>query len=252
MRLTRRLIYFFSLLISTHCWAQAKLIDVYTIDFPPYIIADEQQPNHVVGIIPDLLNLVFQRLDVEPTYHATSWARAFHFTTKANGVGLIPTMKVAERLEWLHYPATPLLYLKPHIITTPDNNGIHFDGDLKQLATLKVGKLRQARVAPEFDQALAEGVFKVVLRNNTDSLVKSLYTDRIDVITADHRQAAYYSKQMGNQVPRIVGPALGEVPIYIAFNKQQVDQAWVDKFDGQLKQVLAKGALAQIEARYLD
>lgn len=252
MWLTRRLVYFFSFFFSTYCWAQLESVDVYTIDFPPYIIADERQPNQVSGIIPDLLNQVFQQLKMAPQYHATNWARAFHFATKDDGTGLIPTMKVTERLEYLYYPATPLLYLKPHIITAHDKTHISFSGDLKELSQLKVGKLRQARVAPEFDQALADGVFRVELRNNIDSLVKSLNTDRIDVITADKRQAAYYSKQMGNKPPRILGPALGEVPIYIAFNKKQVNQDWVNRFDNQLKQLLAAGALAKVEAKYLE
>ncbi|MGY5451576.1 substrate-binding periplasmic protein [Agarivorans sp. MS3-6] len=231
--------------------SQAKTIEIQSFIFPPYIMLNAQ--GRAEGIIIDLIDQSFARLGVDADYQLSNWARAYAKVKTHQSQGLIPTMRTTDREQFFYYPDTAFLLLDQHLIATSSWSENSFSGDFSELDAYRIGKVRNARISPSFDAALADKVFDVDKHNSVEGLVKSLLLGRLDMIATDSRQALLVATQEGKPHSlKLLKPALGQVPVYLAFSKEQVDEKFVEQFDQQLKQLLEQGALAQLEAKYLQ
>ncbi|BEU05095.1 hypothetical protein OAG1_38950 [Agarivorans sp. OAG1] len=244
----RRLAVFLLIISSGLC--QAKTIDIQSFVFPPYIMLNAQ--GKAEGIIVELIQQSFEKLDVEANFEISNWARAFAKVKSHQSQGLIPTMRTPDREAYFYYPDTAFLLLDQHLIAHSSWQGNQFSGDYAELDDYRIGKVRNARISPSFDDALSQQVFDVEKHNSVEGLVKSLLRGRLDMIATDSRQAKLVAMQEGQADSiKLIKPALGQVPVYLAFSKQQVDLELVEHFNQQLKLLLEQGALEQLEAKYL-
>ncbi|WP_163133411.1 ABC transporter substrate-binding protein [Agarivorans sp. Alg241-V36] len=238
------------LLIISSGFCQAKTIEIQSFIFPPYIMLSEQGKPE--GIIVELIQQSFEKLDVEADFEISNWARAFAKVKSHQSQGLIPTMRTADREAYFYYPDTPFLLLDQHLIAQGSWQGNRFSGDYAELNDYRIGKVRNARISPDFDKALSEQVFEVEKHNSVEGLVKSLLRGRLDMIATDSRQAQLVATQEDQEESiKLIKPALGQVPVYLAFSKQQVEPEFVERFNQQLKLLLEQGALDKLEAKYL-
>ncbi|WP_220719981.1 substrate-binding periplasmic protein [Agarivorans litoreus] len=238
------------LLIISSGLCQAKTIEIQGFVFPPYIMLNDQ--GKAEGIIVELVQRSLDKLNVEADFQISNWARAFAKVKSHQSQGLIPTMRTADREAYFYYPDTAFLLLDQHLIAQSSWQESRFSGDYAELDDYRIGKVRNARISPDFDQALSEQVFDVEKHNSVEGLVKSLLRGRLDMIATDSRQAQLIATQEGQaEAIKLIKPALGQVPVYLAFSKQQVDQEFVERFNQQLKLLLEQGALEQLEAKYL-
>ncbi|MDO6686611.1 MULTISPECIES: substrate-binding periplasmic protein [unclassified Agarivorans] len=243
------LVVFLLFVSSTLC--HAKTVEIQSFVFPPYIMVNDQ--GKAEGIIVELIEQSFQQLNTDADFQISNWARAFAKVKSHQSQGLIPTMRTADREAFFYYPDTAFLLLDQHLITLNAWPTDTFSGDFAELDDYRIGKVRNARISPPFDQALAKHTFDVEKHNSVEGLVKSLLRGRLDMIATDSRQALLVAAQDGKPNGlKLIEPALGQVPVYLAFSKQQVDQEFVLEFDKQLKQLLEQGALAKLEAKYLQ
>lgn len=224
-------------------------LEVHGLEFPPYIMTEKN--GDAKGIIVDMVRELAVRLDEPVQFTITNWARAYRVVTRHESDALIPTMKIKERLKFLHYPETPLLYLNFYLIRHKDSPH-KFSGELKDLTGYKVGRIRGAKVAPSFDQALANGLFTVKERSNTKLLVKGLLYKRLDFIALDWRVARWEELAMTNQHNiQVVEPPLGKVPVYLALSKERNTRDKVVKISNELLKMQNDNVLERLENKYL-
>jgi len=228
--------------------AQVNSFEVHGLEFPPYIMVKENGETH--GIVVDMVRKLAVRLDQPVRFKISNWARAYRIVTQHESDALIPAMKTVERLEYLHYPETPLLYLNFYLISHKGNR-YKFNGNFKELADYKVGRLRDAKVAPSFDKALSDGLFTVEQRNSTKMLVKAALLKRLDFIALDWRVSRWEElSQSQHQQLIAIEPALGKVPVYLAFSNIRYTVEDVSRINKHLSKMHNEHILEHLDVKY--
>lgn len=222
--------------------------EVHGLTFPPYIFVEKD--GDAQGIIVDMVEELAVRLGEPVSFNISNWARAYRVVTTHKSDALIPTMKTPERLKYLHYPETPLLYLTFHLVSLKDNRHT-FSGNFKDLSRYKVGRLRSAKVSPGFDKALSEGIFTVQERNSTKLLIKGVVGKRLDFIALDWRVARWEEVAMfKDKKLEAMEPALGRVPVYLAFSNVRYTREKVAVISKELSKMHDEGVLERLEQKY--
>jgi len=227
---------------------EQKTIEVVGLPIPPYIIVEEGKSS---GILIDLLKAVFQQLDIKVTFKISNWARSYSQIQADTTDAIIPTFYSSDRAEFLRYPATPLLYFE--MVLAGGSGGTYtYDGDIEQLAPYTIGRIRNAKVAPEFDKAVAQHIISVQERNNIDLLVAAIARGRLDLAVMERRALEWSAlKQRQRELVKILQPTLSYQPVYIAFNNNRVSKELVDKVNAVLLQLNENGSIEKIVNRYL-
>ena len=236
---------------ATQSWAGLPVITVAGLDVEPYIIkAPDNAPP--TGIIIDIVDEIMSRMGYEPKYDITIWARAFNDAAKGYSSALIPAMKTEDREKSLWYPEEPLLLLRMSLFKAK-NTKTRWNGSMSSLQNSHVAVVRGAKVSPEFDQALDSGLFNIEKRTNFDLLMQAVAARRANYGAADQLMGLWAAKNHGilNQV-EVAEPYLEEVPVYIAFSKERVNEEFVVRFSDALKRFKAEGGVKKIIDSYFS
>ncbi len=226
----------------------ARAFTVEGLVIPPYIMQSEE--GEVSGIIVDIVYELADRLDWEVTFEISNWARAYRNVTSHKSDALMPAIKTPDRLEWLFFPDAPLITVDMHLVKHVEHQ-IQFDGNLDELKELEVGRIRDAKVTPEFDQAVSDGRIQIVERNSLSQLVQGVAAKRIDLIAFDWRLIQWQAKelQLRDRIER-VHPPLGKVPAYLAFSNRRFTESQIKQVSETLSKMHEEGVLQRIEAKY--
>lgn len=220
------------------------------LNFPPYIISDEQRK--ASGIIVDLISQALDEAGYDVDFQITNWARALAQAKAGNADILIPTQYSNDRTRYFHYPDEPLLFLEQVLIKNIKTT-INYDGTMASLAKYNVGKIRKARVHPTFDKAVTDGVLtNIHVRTDIDLLMTAVARMRIDVAGTDRLLSLWSAKNIGvlDHV-EIMSPPLGVHPVYAAFVKSRTDVTLSQEVSDILEKHRKNGKTDKILEKYL-
>lgn len=217
-RLFLYLLFFFLLAQGTTVHAQpVKKMVIAGLEAPPYVILDKE--GAASGIVVELIRQTLKPLGIEPEFQITNWARAYRTTLNAHADALIPTIKSADREQYFVFPDEPLNVLHMALLAHP-NKQITYTGRLEDLMPYRIGKVRQARVAPAFDQAVTSGKLRVEERTSFGLLALAVAHNRLDLMAGDELMSVWSAAENGvlDQV-KVIQPYLDHVPVYLAISK---------------------------------
>lgn len=247
--------YFFTVIIAcsfvASSWADLPVITVSGLAVEPYIIKgeDSKKPS---GIIIDIVNGVMSRLDYQPDYDITVWARAYNDVAKGYKQALIPTMKTEERERLFWYPEESLLSLQMSLFKSKGENVV-WNGHLASLQGATVAVVRGAKISPEFDQAMGSGLFKVEKRTDFNLVMKAVAAKRANYGASDQLIGLWAAKRSGiSSNVEVALPYLAEVPVYIAFSKDTVNADFVLRFNDALVVFKEEGSVQKIIDSYFS
>jgi len=187
------------------------------LEAPPYTILDKE--GKASGIIVELIRQALHSLDIEVEFRITNWARAYRTSLNAHADALIPTIKSADRERYFVFPDEPLNVLHMALLAHPDTK-ITYTGKLEELMPYRIGKVREARVTPAFDQAVSSGKLHVEERTSFGLLALAVAHNRLDLMAGDELMSVWSAAENGvlDQV-KVVRPYLDHVPVYLAISK---------------------------------
>ena len=196
-----------------------KNLLIVGLELPPYIVKNEGAPPS--GILIEKLRKLCDAIGLTPEFRISNWARSIVAIKEGLADAIIPAMKSEDRKQFLHFPTHSLGKFEI-VLAGPAEGTEPFAGDLKVLRGKKVGRLRKARVSPEFDEARQRGVFVDEERGSVDLLVRAVAFKRLDYIAMDKRTLIDSAKRQ-KLLDEIVffEPALGSIPVYLALSKER-------------------------------
>lgn len=218
-------------------------------EFPPYIIRSDN--GELSGMMIDLINESASLANIAVSYNISNWARALKEVQSGRTDAIIPTMYSKDREEYLIYPEQELFTLDMMFFKHRDT-AIMFDGNYGSLTKYTIGKLRNARVSPEFDQAIESGLLDVDERSSVTTLMRAVARKRIDLVAIDYPTGMWMleNQNFSNDV-KVLNHSLGQVATYLAFSKKRVKENIVVRLNSAMKTLVQNGRRQEILRSYI-
>lgn len=214
----KRVCLFFGLMCLPvlHAQAKEKMI-IAGLVAPPYILQDAH--GNVSGILIDLIRESLAKIDIAPDFEISNWARAYAMIQQGRADALIPTMKTPEREKFLFFPDEALATLQISLMHNPDSP-ISFWGDFNTIGNYRIGRVRNARVSPDFDRAVKRSNFVLEERTSFDLLALAVANRRMDAFAGDELMGLWAAASNGvlNKI-EVVKPRLAQIPVYLALSQ---------------------------------
>lgn len=216
---------------------------------PPYIILNDD--GHVSGVVVDITRKALEAQGFKVNFRITNWPRAYEEASTGKADAIIPTMYSAERAELFHYPDTPVVIMRSVLVAAKDS-GVIYDGTIASLIDYKLARIAKARVAPAFDEALAQGVLNVDSRSSAELLILGVINHRLDAAAMPELVALNAAANRGviDHI-KIVSPALQEVQSFIAFPKTRMSEDMVKSVSDILRGYYQDGTYDAVKSSYI-
>ncbi|WP_028866037.1 substrate-binding periplasmic protein [Psychromonas aquimarina] len=239
-----------SFFISSTCLAQT--IELVTLQYPPYEYRGESE-GEVKGIVVDIIEEVFKRLDVPINIKILPWARAIRYIEEGQADAVFTAFKNPVREQFADFSREILMPQTISLFVRSDST-IKYDGNLASLSNYTIGGVNSVSYGTTWDQAVKDGIItKLQLSNSGEQNMRKLLADRVPVIISNKYGAYDIARKMNQLVDiRELKPSLQSVPSYIAFSKKRNLTDLRDKFDITLREMKLDGSYEHIINAYLE
>lgn len=203
------------------------------LEAPPYIIVDNDM--NVSGLTVDLIRQAFKTINLEPEFKISNWPRAFETTKNGLADAIIPTIKSQDRMEFFSFSGEPLTVLQMSLMHNP-SKPIVYHGDINNLKPYIIGKIRKARVSPDFDEAVANKTIIAEERSSFGLLAMAVANKRLDAMAGDELMGLWGAAENGvlNNID-VVRPHLADIPVFLAISKKSKFISRIDEISHALK-----------------
>lgn len=205
-------------------------------DWPPYQIVNNGK---VGGFSTSVVDLVFKRMDVNVRrYRHYPWKRAITMLEKGMVDGLFSANKTPEREVYAYYPSESLVD-SPWLVWSKQEDELVYSS-FDDLLGKQIGLVRGYSYTPDFWQFVEMNKL-YMLATSDEQNFKMLNAGRIDFTVAELGNALHVLKN--NHIYNM--HAYYKVPIkvdglYVAFSKERVSLAMVERFSQELKKLKAE------------
>jgi polar amino acid transport system substrate-binding protein len=222
--------------------SRASNITFYTELYPP---ANFVQDNDIVGITPDILNLIWQQeFSNKPDIKMVPWARAYRIVSTNENTAIFTMAKTPERtpqFKWIG-PVFKSYYVlmakKDKSIKTDSTSDIlnyrvaTTRGDISELSLRKMG-FKTEKLVPVTD---------------TEKAIMLVVEDRVDLVIVSYHSFQFLSTKLNldSQNFKVVWD-VNQMGNYIGFNLKTPD-ALIEKLQARLDQLQPE--LLEIKAKY--
>jgi polar amino acid transport system substrate-binding protein len=225
--------------------------DVLTIfvdsSYPPYMYALEGTVAD--GLYPRLVQEVVNQAGEKVAIKAYPWKRALIYSEEGKGA-VAGAYKNAERLKFYDYSNS--LYQEKLVVFVNKNKSFEFNS-IADLEGKVVGVNRGWSYGQEFDDARANKLFDVNIRNHPDENFKMLALGRIDCLILDKQSGDSFIKLMGIKDQIVSLPyAFSVNDGYLIVPKTMEMADFIAKFNASLEQIRKDGTYNQIVKTYIQ
>lgn len=232
-----------------HDGAQDK--DVLTVfvdsNYPPYMY--ELEGTLADGLYPRLLQEVVNQAGEKVAVKAYPWKRALIYSEEGKGA-VAGAYKNAERLKFYDYSNS--LYQEKLVLFVNKNKPFEFNS-IADLKGKVVGVNRGWSYGQEFDDARANKLFDVNIRNHPDENFKMLALGRIDCLILDKQSGDSFIKIMGIKDQVVSLPnAFSVNDGYLIVPKKMKMAGFIAKFNAALEQIKKDGTYNKIVKTYIQ
>lgn len=240
---------FLSVLSINYAFADDKKLTIGGLEFPPYIINEDS--GVISGIMVDFIREAAADRDVEVSFNITNWARALKEVQTGRADAIIPTMYSKDREAFLFYPEQELFTLNM-VFFKHQETDIDFSGDYGSLKNYTIGKLRNARVSPEFDKAVEDGLLKVDERSSVTTLMRAVARKRLKLVALDYPTGMWVLKNENlTKNVKVLSHSLGRVKTFLAFAKDAVSQETILQLNSSMENLVENGRRQEILRSYI-
>ncbi|OZG71891.1 amino acid ABC transporter substrate-binding protein [Hahella sp. CCB-MM4] len=241
------------MMLLTVTWlspANAEVVKLVTLQYPPYQYQEEDQ---VKGMVVDIVNEAFKRLNMDTQIRLNAWPRSLSMVKEGQADAIFTAYKNPEREQFLDYSKTVLMPQEVVLFVSKDST-ISFNGDLTSLADYRIGIVRDISYGSAFDEARKNGTFKKLSEaTNLEQSVRKFQSGRIDILISNRYTALAMFKQLGLSGQfKSLDREVQSVPSYIAFSKANNLSGLRDKFDNVLQEMMSDGTYNNIVKAYSE
>ncbi len=218
---------------------------VAAVEIPPYVMAT---PYGSSGIITEVVREAFARIGQPVRIEVMPWARGMEEVRDGRVSGLIPTIRTAEREQWLLFPQQPVYHFDMAFFARRADQ-LRWSGQLLELSARRFVKLRGAAFAPELDEAFRNGSLLIEEANSFASALRMVAGRRADLAAVPlltGRQLLAQEGLIGEIEP--LQPLVFRQPVYLALARTQA--ALLQPLDAALRQMEQDGSIARITEAY--
>jgi len=224
----------------------SKTLNFVSIDFPPYVYKNKGE---VVGFNVEILNLIFSKLNFKVNYYIVPWPRAIKMIEAGEADAIFPFFKTPERELFADYSDSFTSEPIAMFVLSPSN--IYYDGDLSQLSSYTIGRVRGYSSGVRFDGAVKNSIINLQIANNSDQNLKKLFKQRFDILVDNKYYILNRLKQLNkNNDVKQLNPILINKKAYLGFSKVLKHKKLISDFNIILKSLKEDGSYDKILKSY--
>lgn len=224
--------------------AQEAALRLVTLDYPPYILNDNDQAK---GPIVDIVREAFRRMGRSVTIEFFPWSRSLSMVTSGTADGLFTIKKTADRESTLRYPNEPLLS-QDYVFFVRRDSTFRFDGDYASIANARIGVISNTSYGTRFDAAVKQGIFtNLDISYDYEHVFRMLQAGRIDIVICSHLVGLKFIRQI-NAADQIVvsGPPSETARSYLVFTRKYDSATLSNAFDQAIAAMRRDGTLSRM------
>lgn len=241
------LLLFTCLLLSRSAIAEAESLTLSVVDYPPYLIVDEDGKS-ATGMDIEITRAAFAAVGIKAEFDVLPWKRI----VKSMQLGLIPgTLSCSKRPDRLSYMrfSDELSHVNRVAISRNefDSSSINTIDDLSRFSIITVD-----------GWGMQQQLVKLNIAHQTtpdlESAIKAIRYRDIDILYVAEFPALYYARKLGvrNDLKvRYIGTE-PKLPLYLCLSKDYPgSEAILEKFNKGLQQIRENGVYSEIQSKYL-
>ncbi len=237
-------------IITTSCAAitvESAKARVVVEHWPPWEIAhDKEKKNVSSGVAVDLLNELFNRLDIKLELVTAVWPRAL-LKIKTGDADLIPLVTITEERKGFMI-FTELVYFDSFLFAYSIDKFSNFQWQAWQdLVPYTIGATRGYHYSSDWKKAVAEHSLKINYNKNDISHLKMLLLGRIDIAPLLFSNAVGSMVSLpGHEKIRFSKKALSRVPLHLGISRKSFLATKINKINDTLKEMRKDGSYKRI------
>lgn len=226
--------------------AQAHPVRIVGIEMPPFTMAT---PFGVTGMLPEMCQLVFDRLRMPLQFEVVPWARAMLMLKAGDTDGVLPMFKSPEREAQFAFTGVPVyradMSLFGRVGELPKWT------KLSDLYGFSFVKLHGALFAPEFDEAVRSGAIHCEEASSLANAIRMVDARRVDFAAAARLSGLQLiaSEGLGHRVAALE-PPLFRQEFHLAMARKPHLAPLLSTFEAEMIRAQADGSFARIEDAY--
>lgn len=235
-------------LLSSHSYAaDNEPLELYVVDFPPYIIVPDNQQD-ISGMDIEIIRAAFNAIDVQVNFTVMPWKRITKSMERGAILGSVSCSRRPERNAYMLFSdevtSTSRVAISRNEI---DTSSIQTLDDLRSFSIISIEgwAMEQQLVAeniPHETTPTYEGAMMAMRHRN------------IDLLYAPEYPSLYYARKLGIHRDIKVTPIRSEpsTPLYLCMSKTYPESRGImDRFNTGLQQIKQNGTYQAIRAKYL-
>lgn len=229
--------------------AGERALVVGTDEWAPYEYAAN---GGVQGIATDILSAVFRRMDVPvDSISQFPWIRGLRMLEGGELDVLYAGIYDPDRLTYVRYHSVPLVASRWVLFARKDKAATPYKS-IDDLRGRTLGVVRGYSYTPEIND-LIEGNRLVVETSSDETNLEMLVRGRVDYALCDMLNCQYLANRLGIDldVQPVPGPPLSEIRLFALFNRDNISESFIERFDAELRAFKSEDSYAAILRKHL-
>lgn len=228
---------------------QPSSLRLVTLEYPPYVEIKDDKPD---GLSIWLVEALMRRLQQEHRIEVLPWKRALWQLETGAADAVFPVLKTPGRETKMVFMAEPLTNENVMLFSRRDE-AIAFDSELEFLRNKRVCVQQGFSIGLRADELFQTGWMERVNANHQSDCLRMLHMGVARFYLVDRYAGAYVIQQSQyKHVVRPFGEPLEMTPVYLAWNKDSVDEHLITAANDAFEQMLESGEHQRLLQRFQD
>ncbi len=230
------------------CCLPAAARDLLVIGTHFERVYERGQEGEIVGLGPEIVRLVAERLGHRAIFELYPWARAQALVAQGKADILVGPYKTFERQQLMAFSKLPF-YQDQMVFYVRKGTLLDWSGDYATLADQRIAIVNGWAYGPAFDKARPQLRLDVV--NSVDSGLKMLAAQHVTMFASNRRNTEPVLGRLGMagqvaMLPRVIEVQDG----YFGFPKRPAADALRKEFDAEFQRMVDSGELKRLGQRH--
>ena len=230
------------------CWLPAAARDLLVIGTHFERVYERGQEGEIVGLGPEVVRLIAQRLGHRAIFELYPWARAQALVAQGKADILVGPYKTLERQQLMSFSRLPF-YQDQMVFYVRKGTMQDWSGDYAALSEQRIAIVNGWSYGATFDKARPQLRLDVV--NSVDSGLKMLAAQHAQMFASNRRNTEPVLGRLGMSgqvamLPRVIEVQDG----FFAFPKRPAADALRKEFDAEFQRLVDSGELKRLGLRH--
>ena len=230
--------------VGTPSVADEQLLQLATLEYPPYITQVDQKPQ---GFVVDIVETAFARIGRPIQIEFFPIARGQLRLLNGQADAFFSIKKTPEREQTMLFAQKPLMS-QDYVFFVRKGSRRHFDGHFASLAGASIGVVSATSYGSRFDAAVQAGAFlRLEPVTSHETNFRKLIAGRVDAVICSRLVGLYYLSLLdGLDAVEVSGPVVETTQSFLVFTRQRDYTALARQFDLTLEGMEQDGTMRRL------